>query len=185
MDIRERKRGDRGKSLPERLAPTYSKNLSPIWGCYETRALGSCSMPSFARRIGKVQNRGESCFREQSLGNIRGRGHLCEANWTVMIYASRPELGDPSHLFIPARASLVGTFVSWVRADPRSGRHPNLNVQPVTTETDTPVIGFWEVRDLCQLPPEQCIPLLRFHTAANNRRITRPPLGPTVVHRAS
>jgi hypothetical protein len=73
---------------------------------------------------------------------FEGPGACVEAGFAVLIYASRPEFGDPGHLFIPARASIVDTFVRWVRADPRSGTHPNPNVRPASTEADTPVIGF-------------------------------------------
>jgi hypothetical protein len=150
---------------PELLAPVPCRHLSGVLEVCRT-----------AGRVAFASNRWEV---------FEGAGTCVEAGWAVAIYASRPELGDPDHLFIPARASLVGTFVSWVRADPRFGRHPNSNVRPVSTGTDIPVIGFWEVKDLRRLASDRCIPLSIFQTATNNRPISRPPLGPTIVQRTS
>lgn len=149
----------------ELLAPVPCRHLS---GALET-----------SRIVGRV------AFASNRWEVFEGAGVCVEVGWTVVIYASRPELGDLDHLFVPARASLVGTFVGWVRADPRSGRHPNPSVRPVSTGTDIPVIGFWEVRDLQRLTHDQSIPLSRFRTATNNRRVSQPPLGPTIVQRTS
>ena len=107
MDIRERERGDRGKSLPERLAPTYSKNLSPIWGCYETRELlAPVPCRHLPGALEKCRIVGRVAFASNRWEIFEGAGICVEANWTVMIYASRPELGDPSHLlFLPEHLS--------------------------------------------------------------------------------
>ena len=103
------------------------------------------------------------------------------SGWNVLIYASRPDLGVPQgYRNRVSRVSFSAVFVAWVRAD-RHGRHPNPSVRPVSTEDDTPVMGFWEIADL--QPLDQLVPLTTFRTAANGRRVNREPRGPIIVWR--
>ena len=74
-----------------------------------------------------------------------------EEGWPVLIYASRPELGDPHKYFKPACASFAGIYVRWTPANSQ-GRHPNPEIRPNSAMDDTAWFGFWEVADLRRLP---------------------------------
>jgi len=76
-----------------------------------------------------------------------------EEGWPVLIYASRPEIGDPDvnkGLFDPARAGFAAIYAGWTQANDQ-GKHPHPEIRPTSTDTDTEVFGFWEVSNLHRL----------------------------------
>lgn len=76
-----------------------------------------------------------------------------EEGWPVLIYASRPEIGDAGvnkGLFLGGRVPFAATYAGWTQANDK-GRHPHPELRPTTTETDTATLGFWEVADLHRL----------------------------------
>jgi hypothetical protein len=84
-----------------------------------------------------------------------------EEGWPVLIYASRPELGDlrvtelgdtqvNKGLFLPARVSFAAIYATWTQANDQ-GKHPNPQIRPTSTETDTEFYGYWEVTNLHRL----------------------------------
>jgi hypothetical protein len=73
---------------------------------------------------------------------------LC-SGLATLVYASRPELGHDG-LFVDKFAAFRGTLVRWVDAN-NQGKHPDPMVRPVTTESDGPVWGFWELSDFVRL----------------------------------
>jgi hypothetical protein len=97
----------------------------------------------------------------------------------VLIYAS-PSFGDPDKLATPGAVGFCGTYLGTEKA--RAGKHPNPELRPATTVTDTAWAVFWELGGLVQLAPSECIILSQFTAIGQKKPISMPPRGPLLVN---
>jgi hypothetical protein len=95
----------------------------------------------------------------------------------VLITASRPELGH-AELYNHGYVNFRGNFIRWTFANSR-GEHPKPELRPVSTQHDTPFLGFWEVAKLQPLSPP--IPLQKFLSASDHKPVVTIPRGPSEV----
>lgn len=98
---------------------------------------------------------------------------------TVLIYASKPEFGDEANLFKGPAVGVRARYIQWQPADSRTGQHPDKTVRPLSTETDGPVFGFWEVTDLRKMPLAR--PLSLLHYWGNHKKVEDNPRKPRLV----
>jgi hypothetical protein len=63
----------------------------------------------------------------------------------------------------------------------RAGKHPNPEVRPPTTETDTYWAVFWEVGGLVRLAKSDIVILSQLTTIGPKKPISMPPRGPMLV----
>jgi hypothetical protein len=97
----------------------------------------------------------------------------------VLIYASKPEFGDEAHLFKGPAVGVQARYIKWQPADSRTGRHPDETVRPLSTESDGPVFGFWEITDLQKMPFVRSLNLLRYW--GNLKKVQDRPRMPRLV----
>ena len=139
--------------------------LAPVPCIHLLSAVDVCQRE---RRVAFATNL-EGWFEQQDDDSLRP-----EEGWPVLIYASRPEIGDKAanqKIFTPSGVSFFATYAGWTQASAQ-GKHPNPEIRPTSTETDTETFGFWEVTNLCRLPRP-----IRFADLRVGARKVRPRVG--------
>jgi hypothetical protein len=101
----------------------------------------------------------------------------------VLIYVSKTgaENSKAAVYFKGPVVSYQGTFLQWQNPHPKTGQHPDPTVRPISAETDTAWMGFFEVENLTPCN----VPLSTLHWPGSGNPIKSPPLGPDLVIEAA